>query len=440
MPGSTAEASAWDVLAKVLAESGDDAGAERSFESGLSALEEQADRLGVAYDGAAAFATWTADVYRDYIDFLVARGRGADALHVLERSRARRLLSMLKTRDSIAGRLPEAAREAARRAGRRRGGDGEVSRLSRSREGRGEVRGGGGEAPRSQGRRAPGSSRGSRRPTLSSRARSTRSRSTSRASARLSTRGRSSSPGRSSRSRTLLFVVPAGTGGDRKRPRGPDDRAGGRRASARGRDLPQSARLRRARGGPGPRTGRAARRAAPGTGRGFARGRRTAPPRPRRAAPDVAFRRDRRPRERRRVARRAPALRRGAVGYGLRRDAPRSRRERARPGSSSSRIRRSPEATDQASPEPAFADAVRGGESMPLARYRKGLAPLPGAREEAKAIAGLWTGPKVVYHGSCGHPRARAPARPLRSLRPLRDARSRGLPVPDGVGPRSRAR
>ena len=108
MPGSTAEASAWDVLAKVLAESGDDAGAEQAFESGLTALEEQADRLGVAYDGAAAFETWTADVYRDYIDFLLARGREADALHVLERSRARRLLSMLKTRDSIAGRLPEA--------------------------------------------------------------------------------------------------------------------------------------------------------------------------------------------------------------------------------------------------------------------------------------------------------------------------------------------
>jgi CHAT domain-containing protein len=57
------------------------------------------------------------------------------------------------------------------------------------------------------------------------------------------------------------------------------------------------------------------------------------------------------------------------------------------------------EAAGKTAPEAAFGDAARGGEGAPLARTRKGLAPLPGAREEAKAIAGIWAGPKVVYFG-----------------------------------------
>ena len=106
-PGTTADGYAWDTLARILAKSGDDAGAEEAFEAGLAALEDQASRLGVSYEGAAAFTAFTADVARNYVDFLVDRGRGSDALKVLERARARRLLSMLKTRDAVYGRWPE---------------------------------------------------------------------------------------------------------------------------------------------------------------------------------------------------------------------------------------------------------------------------------------------------------------------------------------------
>jgi CHAT domain-containing protein len=49
--------------------------------------------------------------------------------------------------------------------------------------------------------------------------------------------------------------------------------------------------------------------------------------------------------------------------------------------------------------EPAGAEGLRGGAGAPLVRYRLGLAALPFAREEARAVAGAWAGPSAVFSG-----------------------------------------
>ena len=54
--------------------------------------------MGGTEASAAFFATRTADVYQETIDLLLSRGKRAEALHVLERSRARQFLVSLKAR------------------------------------------------------------------------------------------------------------------------------------------------------------------------------------------------------------------------------------------------------------------------------------------------------------------------------------------------------
>jgi CHAT domain-containing protein len=44
-------------------------------------------------------------------------------------------------------------------------------------------------------------------------------------------------------------------------------------------------------------------------------------------------------------------------------------------------------------------DGTRGGAGAPLVRYRHGLAALPFAREEARAVARAWPGPSAVFTG-----------------------------------------
>ena len=398
VPGSTSEAIAWDVLAKVLAGTADDAGAEEAFESGLSALEEQADKLGVAYDGAAAFATWTADVYRDYIDFLVARGRGADALHVLERSRARRLLSMLKTRDVIAGRLPEAL---AKRRGSLAAAEAEVEKSLAALDPEKD-------APKLEAAQAKLRDLRAARAGLVSQlaasdplfAHALHPQPLDLAAVRAAL-----DPGTLflawavEPTRTLMFVVPAGTGEDAKGLHvqpialGAEEirreveiyrslLASGEAGEARARVqaghlgdlllgpaatlLAGAERLLLAPDGPllalpfGALT-------APGSGGAWLVERL-----PFVVAPSAtAF-----AEMRHAVAAKGPARLVVFADPAL------------------------PEEAEKPAPETAFGDAARGGEGTPLARYRKGLAPLPGAREEAKAIAGLWMGPKIVYSGA----------------------------------------
>jgi CHAT domain-containing protein/Flp pilus assembly protein TadD len=393
-PGTTSVALAWDTLAKGLAAGGDDPGAEEAFEAGLDALEEQADRLGVSYEGASAYSSFTSDVYRDFVDVLVARGRGADALRVLERSRARRLLSMLKARDAVAGRLPEAlaTRRAALLAS---GAETERSLASLDPEK---------DAAKLEAAQAKLRELRSARAALVSElaasdplfAAALHPRPLEAAEIR-----KALDPGTlflafaAGPERTLLLVLKAGETADapveahtlaagaddlrreveifRSLLAGGEENAGRARVQARqlgdlllggvAASLASAERLLIAPDGPLLTLPFGA-LVAPG-GDGWLAGRL-----PFVVAPSAtAFFEMRRP---------APA--KGPARLVVFADP-------LLPAASSGVVR-----------EAAFGDAVRGGGS-PIARYRKGLAPLPGARAEARAIAALWTGPKVVYSG-----------------------------------------
>lgn len=70
----------------------------------VDALEAQVDRLGGGWELRADFRAQSLHLYHDLIELLLARGREAEAFHVLERSRARVLLEMLEERDLSHGR------------------------------------------------------------------------------------------------------------------------------------------------------------------------------------------------------------------------------------------------------------------------------------------------------------------------------------------------
>ena len=395
-PGTTAEGLAWDTLARILAKSGDDAGAEEAFEAGLAALEDQASRLGVSYEGAAAFTAFTADVARDYVDFLVDRGRGSDALKVLERARARRLLSMLKTRDAVFGRWPEPL---ARRRGEIATAEADAEKALASLDPEKD-------AAKVEAAQAKRRELRARRAALVAElaasdpvfASALRPRPLDAAAIR-----RALDPGTLflafavGPERTHLFAVRAGDPADAPVKvgtiaSGADDlrrEVEILRSLLAGREE-QASRVRVQAGqlggllfGPAAEALASAERlviapdgplltlpfgalVAPGSGEWLAARI------PLVIAPSAtAF-----------VEMRRPAPAKGPARLVVFADP-------ALPGAGAE------------SAEAAFGDAARGGgDSSPLRRYQSGLAPLPGAREEARAIAALWTGPKVVHVGS----------------------------------------
>jgi CHAT domain-containing protein/Tfp pilus assembly protein PilF len=71
------------------------------FFRAIDALEAQLGKLGGSQETQAGFGVQFADYYRNFIDLLIEQNRPADAFHVLERSRARTLLSMLGERDLV---------------------------------------------------------------------------------------------------------------------------------------------------------------------------------------------------------------------------------------------------------------------------------------------------------------------------------------------------
>ena len=97
-PGTLSEAEALRVLASVGRARGNLDEAEATYERALASMEAQAARMGGTEESAAFFATRTADVYQEAIDLLLSRGKQGEALHVLERSRARQFLVSLKAR------------------------------------------------------------------------------------------------------------------------------------------------------------------------------------------------------------------------------------------------------------------------------------------------------------------------------------------------------
>lgn len=97
-PGTLSEAEALRVLAGVHRARGNLDEAEATYDRALTSIEAQAARMGGTEQSAPFFATRTADVYEETIDLLLSRGKRADALLVLERSRARQFLVSLKAR------------------------------------------------------------------------------------------------------------------------------------------------------------------------------------------------------------------------------------------------------------------------------------------------------------------------------------------------------
>ncbi len=396
-PGTTTEAAALNTLAKALARSGDDRGAEEALEAGLRALEDQADRLGVSYDGAFGFSALTGDAYRDAVDFFVARGRGADALHVLERSRARRLLSMLKARDAVAARLPELL---ARRRGELAAAEVEAERslavLDFERDAA-KVETAQARLRELRAARAGLVSQLAASDPLFARALHPMPLDLGAIRAALD-------PGTLflawtvEPDRTLLFVVSgvAGAPGEGLEVRaiavGAADLrrevevfrsllAGGEAGAAR---MRVQARL----------LGELLLGPAAASLAGVERlllapdGPLLALPFGALAAPggDGAWL----------AERLAFVVAPSATAFAEMRHAASAKGPARLVVFADPAL---PEAAERTAAEASFGDAARGGEGTPLARYREGLAPLPGAREEARAIANLWAGPKVVYTG-----------------------------------------
>ena len=73
----------------------------------VGALESQMGRLGGSQESQAAFRARHEEIYRDALEIELERGHAAEALHLLERSRARSFLALLEERDlAFPGELP----------------------------------------------------------------------------------------------------------------------------------------------------------------------------------------------------------------------------------------------------------------------------------------------------------------------------------------------
>jgi CHAT domain-containing protein/tetratricopeptide (TPR) repeat protein len=94
-PGSTDHAESLAAVASVLRDRQQLDAAAQSYAQAVSALESQIGRLGGSEDARSGFRAQHSDIYRNYLDLLVALKQPDQALEVLERSRARMLLEML---------------------------------------------------------------------------------------------------------------------------------------------------------------------------------------------------------------------------------------------------------------------------------------------------------------------------------------------------------
>lgn len=107
-PGSGSHATALARLGRVARKRGEPAEAVRLQLEALQVLDEQASRLGGGHETRLAFGRDFDELYRDTIALLVDQGRAGEALHVLERSRARSFLALLAERDLVDADIPPA--------------------------------------------------------------------------------------------------------------------------------------------------------------------------------------------------------------------------------------------------------------------------------------------------------------------------------------------
>jgi CHAT domain-containing protein/Tfp pilus assembly protein PilF len=114
-PGSRYEAESCRLLAALAGDSPNPQQAVHFFECALEALEAQEARLGGSQESRAGFAEAYRDYHREYLELLLRLGSREEALHVLERSRARLMLEMLAERDLLLDRDAPGGLDAQRR-------------------------------------------------------------------------------------------------------------------------------------------------------------------------------------------------------------------------------------------------------------------------------------------------------------------------------------
>lgn len=100
-PGTEAEASALHGLGLARLGRGDQASASVPLCRAVDAIERQRTRLGGRSESRAAVSARYGDFYHDCMRVLVAQGRAADAFHVLERFKAKELLTLLAERELL---------------------------------------------------------------------------------------------------------------------------------------------------------------------------------------------------------------------------------------------------------------------------------------------------------------------------------------------------
>jgi CHAT domain-containing protein/Tfp pilus assembly protein PilF len=87
-------------------QSGDAAAASQYLRRAIDTIESQLGQAGGGDEARSGFAAHFLSHYRDYAEVLIAQHQPAEAFHVLERSRARGLLSMLAERDLMFSDVP----------------------------------------------------------------------------------------------------------------------------------------------------------------------------------------------------------------------------------------------------------------------------------------------------------------------------------------------
>jgi CHAT domain-containing protein/tetratricopeptide (TPR) repeat protein len=100
-PGSSSEAETLYDLAAILFRQGQADRAITLFERAVTTLETQMSHLGGTEEVRSGFRAQRSSYYRDYLGALLAQRQPERAFYVLERSRARSLLSMLAERDLV---------------------------------------------------------------------------------------------------------------------------------------------------------------------------------------------------------------------------------------------------------------------------------------------------------------------------------------------------
>jgi CHAT domain-containing protein/Tfp pilus assembly protein PilF len=115
-PHSLYEAKALHALGQVHRAAGRADEARTSFCRAIDALEGQTARLGGSEDARLSFGAKYGPYYHECLRALVDAGQAAEALHVLERSRARSLLALLAERDLVFASDAPPEIEAARKA------------------------------------------------------------------------------------------------------------------------------------------------------------------------------------------------------------------------------------------------------------------------------------------------------------------------------------